>query len=708
MARYPKSLNFLENLIFVWFGFALIITVAGSSIQIPEWLQVFGRSHPLVLHFPIVLLLLGVCFSFVPAIEQNPDLKKLAQFIWIIGINFAGISVLAGLILSQEDYAGETLNLHQWTGWAVFIIAAVLYFSKDYSKTFLKTGSLILAVTVVLAGHWGASLTHGETFLLAPIIPEEPTQTNLAEAEVFKDVIQPIFQSKCISCHKEGKVKGKLRLDNVKEMIKGGKSGPFVVGGNLEESLLTQRIHLPLEEKKHMPPKDKTQLSEEERTLLTEWVKAGAVLDLKLHEVDSSSSLFKLASLRFNPEPVYSFEFADLDQVSELNNYYRTVEPLSPESPALIASYFGIAAFDPASLTDLEEVKEQIIQLNLDKIPLTGIDLSFLKSWPNLETLRLNFTQLDESQILEISEIQTLKSLAISGNKLSEKSIEGLLEMQKLRQLFLWQSGLSDEQKEKLKKGLPRTKIEFGYDDRGIIYPLNQPKIEQEKVLFKDSLEIKLSHPIKTVEVRYTLDGSEPDSLESPIYQNPIWVNSSGKLQAKAYAKGWISSNSVSSIFMKSGISPRDRKLLSQPSPNYKAKGIETLFDQVKGKNNHTSGEWLGYTDEPSWIEMELDPSTKIKNIGLSLLYHESAYIFPPTRVEIEFFENGSWKKIINEQPRQSTKIKEIRSDLIQYKVENRSPEKIRIKLYPIASLPSWHPGAGAKGWVFVDEILLN
>ncbi|WP_297337839.1 c-type cytochrome domain-containing protein [Algoriphagus sp.] len=708
MAKVPKIQNFLENLVFVWFGFALTVTLAGDSIQIPDWLQILGRSHPLVLHFPIVLLLLGASFSFIPAIEQNSDLKKLAQLIWIIGINFAGISVLAGLVLSLEEYSGETLNLHQWTGWAVFILATVLYFLKDSSKFFLKTGSLLLALLVVLAGHWGASLTHGETFLLAPIFPEETAQTNLSDAEIFKDVIQPILQTKCVSCHKEGKVKGKLRLDNPEDLVKGGKSGPFVVGGNLKESLLIQRIHLPLDEKKHMPPKDKIQLNEEEKTLLAEWVKSGAPLDLKLHQLDTGSSLFQLASSRFTPEPVYSFEFADAKQVKELNNFFRTVHPLSPESPALVVSYFGIAAFDPASLKDLEKVKKQIIQLNLDKIPLKGIDLSFLKYWTNLETLRLNFTQLDESQIIKISEIHWLKSLAISGNTLSDKSIEGLVNMKGLRQLFIWQSGLSETQKEKLKSGLPQTTIEFGYDDRGIIYPLNQPKIEQDNVLFSDSLEIKLSHPIQTVEIRYTLNGTEPDSLTSPIYQHPFWVYSSGKLRAKAYAKGWISSNSASSIFMKSGVLPLRVKLLNQPSPNYKAQGIETLFDQVKGKNNHTSGEWLGFTNDAAWIEMELDPSKKLKTIGISLLYHESAYIFPPTRVEIEFFENQRWNKFLNEQPKPSTKINEIRPELIQYQVENRSPEKIRIKLHPIPSLPSWHPGAGAKGWVFVDEILLN
>ncbi|HAH37874.1 MAG TPA: cytochrome C, partial [Algoriphagus sp.] len=96
------------------------------------------------------------------------------------------------------------------------------------------------------------------------------------------------------------------------------------------------------------------------------------------------------------------------------------------------------------------------------------------------------------------------------------------------------------------------------------------------------------------------------------------------------------------------------------------------------------------------------------ESLGLSLLYHESAYIFPPTQVEIFSWEDGRWKSIIRDQPKQSEKIGEIRSELLQYKIQGNSPQKIKVKLNPISSLPAWHPGAGAKGWVFIDEILLN
>src|SRR5205823_6472432 len=40
----------------------LFLLIAGEHVVIPAWLQVFGRMHPLFLHFPIVLILLYVVF----------------------------------------------------------------------------------------------------------------------------------------------------------------------------------------------------------------------------------------------------------------------------------------------------------------------------------------------------------------------------------------------------------------------------------------------------------------------------------------------------------------------------------------------------------------------------------------------------------------------------------------------------------------------
>ncbi|SHO62575.1 c-type cytochrome domain-containing protein [Algoriphagus zhangzhouensis] len=700
--------NLLENCLFVWVGLSLILTLAPAQYQFPEIIQVTGRAHPLILHFPIVLLLLGLIFFFLPALQKNPEVKEIGEFTFLFGSNLAGITVIAGLILAREEYEGDALLLHQWAGLGVFLLSVLLYFFRAKKASIKTTLSLILAAGIVLTGHWGANLTHGDDFLLAPLKSEVQDLPTLAEAEVFRDMVNPILEAKCLSCHKEGKIKGELRLDHVEGIQKGGKTGPLFVAGDPEKSILFERIHLPVDDKKHMPPKNKAQLSDEEMMVLQEWIAQGGKFDQKVEDSNPESELFQLASLKFEKNKSYDFEAADQETIQELNNFYRLVTPLYPESPALLVSYYGIAAFDPESLKDLKDVKEQVVEINLNKMPLKEVDLEFLKDFPHLEKLSLNFTDIETKHLQAISEIPNLQDLAVSGNAFGEKDFQALENMTGLRKLFLWQKGISDSQKDQLSKSLETTEIDFGFDGSGITYELNPPSIKQDKVFFSDSLKIEITHPIPSTEIRYTLDGSEPDSLNSLIYTNPVWVNSSGKLRAKVFAEDWKGSNSSVTVYMKAGLSPEEYKLLTDPNEKYKAQGARTVFDKVKGKNNHTSGEWLGYSEKPFDIELKHDKSHKIKSLGLSLLYNESAYIFPPTRVQILALENGKWITLVDDHPKPSEKIEEIRSELLLYPIEDSNFEKIRVTVNPITSLPSWHAGAGARGWVFIDELLIN
>ncbi|MFM7150642.1 MAG: c-type cytochrome domain-containing protein, partial [Gemmataceae bacterium] len=71
----------------------------------------------------------------------------------------------------------------------------------------------------------------------------------------FEKHIRPLLVEKCQSCHGEKKAKGGLRLDSRAAMVKGGDSGPVVVPGKPDESLLIQAVRQSGSLK--MPPKGK-------------------------------------------------------------------------------------------------------------------------------------------------------------------------------------------------------------------------------------------------------------------------------------------------------------------------------------------------------------------------------------------------------------------------------------------------------------------
>ncbi|PZX54770.1 chitobiase/beta-hexosaminidase C-terminal domain-containing protein [Algoriphagus chordae] len=708
MLKISSIRSILESSLFVWIGLTLIITLAGDALVLPDWLQVFGRSHPILLHFPIVLLLMGLLFFWIPGIDQKPEIREIGEVSFLAGCNFAGITVLAGLILAQEEYTGEILTWHKWGGMVVFGGCVLLYFFRTIKASLIRISSLGLAIAIIATGHWGAGLTHGEDFLLAPIQSNQVEIIPLAEAEIFGDVVQPILQAKCISCHKEGKVKGKLRMDHIEGLQKGGKTGPFVLAGDFEKSMLIQRINLPEDDKKHMPPKNKAQLTDEELLILSEWVASGASFEQKLVTLPAKNELYQLASVKFEGNKIYSFDAADQDDIEELNTSFRSVKALFPESPALDVSYFGISAFPPKSLSDLKVVHDQIVKFSLNKMPLAGVDLKFLKDFKHLEELQLNFTDLDAEQLKVVSELKTLEVLAISGNVVDQSTLQKIAEMKSLKKLYLWHTALTEEDQEKIQKALPDTEIDFGFDGKGIIYELNSPIISQDEMIYQDSLEIKLSHPIKTAEIRYTLDGTEPDSISSPIYTEPIFVTTTGKIIAKAFSQDWKGSKEIESVFIHSGIKPAEYALAYEPNSKYKASGPGTLFDLVKAEATNHGQKWLGFQEKPMVLEVDFKNLPKANDVSLSLLYNEAAHIFPPAKVTVQGLENGQWKQLASISPPMPKEASSARSDLLTLSLDNNKYEKLKITLIPVPHLPKWHSNAGSKAWVFVDEVIFN
>ena len=100
-----------------------------------------------------------------------------------------------------------------------------------------------------------------------------PSLTDLA---FFQEKVQPVFQERCFGCHSHEaeKIKGGLVLDSIDGWLKGGDTGPAVVSGDPEKSLLIKAIRYS-DENLQMPPKGK-RLKPQEVTDLEAWVKMGA------------------------------------------------------------------------------------------------------------------------------------------------------------------------------------------------------------------------------------------------------------------------------------------------------------------------------------------------------------------------------------------------------------------------------------------------
>ncbi len=91
----------------------------------------------------------------------------------------------------------------------------------------------------------------------------------------FVKHVAPILNRHCINCHSDDP-QGKLHLDSFAGMKKGGESGPLLVAGNANRSLMMARLVAP--EKDRMPQKSAA-LSRNEITILALWINQGARFD---------------------------------------------------------------------------------------------------------------------------------------------------------------------------------------------------------------------------------------------------------------------------------------------------------------------------------------------------------------------------------------------------------------------------------------------
>ncbi len=102
------------------------------------------------------------------------------------------------------------------------------------------------------------------------------------EAPVFEQRPQTIFAAKCFDCHGKDRVKRKaeLELTSAAAALRGGESGPAVVAGKLDESLLWEMVS-----SRAMPPEGAEPLTDDEVQAIKNWILAGA----KSNQTDEAS-----------------------------------------------------------------------------------------------------------------------------------------------------------------------------------------------------------------------------------------------------------------------------------------------------------------------------------------------------------------------------------------------------------------------------------
>lgn len=438
--------------------------------------QFAGRLHPLVLHAPIGLAIGLLALEGASLLRrQAPARETRLVMAWLLALS-AAAAVGSGLVLVQEGgHSGETVQLHKWIAIGVGVVSllgAVLL-------TMRKVGAYALCLVgvgaaLVPAGHFGASMTHGEDFLFEPFNPAAervlvaaPVSAGEGSGE-YARVAAPILEARCASCHGAERAKGGLRLHTPEGILHGGELGPVLVAGDAKASEMIARMRLPLEDDDHMPPRSKPQPTEAEIVALEAWINAGASFASDAAPGPGATGTAPAAaSAPADPAPVAP------SALQEIRARLVHVEPVALGSPYLLLDTSAVAPSvnDSALAELLAPVRDNIADLALARAKITDASMDLIASLPRLRRLNLTGTAVGDAGVAKLHEHPALEELVLAQSQVSDISFDTFASLPKLKRLYLWKSRVTPETVAELRKELAGVVVDAGDTPNAAVLP---------------------------------------------------------------------------------------------------------------------------------------------------------------------------------------------------------------------------------------------
>lgn len=438
-----------------------------------------GRLHPLLVHLPIGILLLAACFYYMSGRQRYRMLRPAVPWSLLLGAAAAVLSCISGLLLKNSGgYETALVSKHQWLGIGLTVFAGITYRISLVKPAHLKWMMPLLIILLIITGHFGGTLTHGEGYLT-----KSPAKSNGADAAiksipdvqqaiVYNDIVKPILEARCYNCHGAAKQKGQLRLDEPAFIQQGGKSGHTLVPGSAGESEIIKRILLAADNEDHMPPKEKPQLTKEQTELLAWWVNTGANFHKKTAELEQPATIKPyLAALQSGGTavaasatgiPARETEKAPDSLLQKLRSMDVAVHAVSQNSNYLAVNFVAVSAVTPEHVRLIGKLNRQIVWLKLGGKNISGSIMQAAGQLTMLTKLWLDYSAVTSRGLAYLKNCSALEYLNLSGTAVTAEDLQQLGGLKNLKRLYLYQTPVTPGGFAALQKTFPAAIIDTG------------------------------------------------------------------------------------------------------------------------------------------------------------------------------------------------------------------------------------------------------
>jgi uncharacterized membrane protein len=409
--------------------------------------QFIGRFHPLAVHLPIALLLLVPLLECAALARERWHLRQSAGFVLGLATVAAIAAAWLGWLLAWSGgYEGSLVTLHMWGGVSLAAATLACWGLYGWKRSVYAVALLATLGLLLWTSDQGGKLTHGDTFLTehAPeplrrwLGYERPTQVDPTSFYAMR--IQPIFEEKCVLCHKAGKFKGKLRLDSYEHLMRGGKDGPVIHPGEPGKSELFRRVTLPPGSKDSMPAEGKPALTAAETKIIEAWIAAGA-----------TTQIGEAAIQGLPPSPEENATSSPL--TADYRPQLKTIEALetslgvrlvprsqTPTDGLILRTVSAPQRCDDATLAQLAPVANLIVDAELARTKVTDKGMQALASFSNLRFLDLSNTAVTSTGVKELMKLEKLESLNLTQTKVTSDGVAELQTKPGMKRLYLFEA----------------------------------------------------------------------------------------------------------------------------------------------------------------------------------------------------------------------------------------------------------------------------
>ena len=454
-----------------------------------------GRFHPLLVHFPVALLLLSGLVELAAARrgERAPWLLAARVPLFALAALSAVGAAGAGLLLGTSGgYGGTTYDRHLLLGVATAIGAMVTAIAA-HRRAITGRGQLLVRVALLATlavltagGHLGAALTHGEGYLSehapAPLrgvlaaltgAPADaaPAHSGPADAApVYGALIQPVLRRHCVRCHAAGAPRGRLALDTPEGIRAGGEHGAVLAPGPPLASELVRRVFLPVEDADVMPPRGQPPMGAADAALLRWWVESGASFDQPLAELEIAPEVLPVIEARLGQVsrggptiPAVALPPLDPARVANARALGLDVRPIADGSPWLEVRVGPGSASADAAVASLVPIANHVLWLTVAGSAVTDAAAATIARLPNLTRLDVSRTAFGDAAIEALGTPAQLETLNLYGTRVTDAALARLGAWPRLRRVYLYETAVTPEAIARLRSAAP--KLEVVQDD---------------------------------------------------------------------------------------------------------------------------------------------------------------------------------------------------------------------------------------------------